>query len=311
MNLTGELSYGRDLKAAGSRSRMSPSRTPMPSQPNPIRTVVLAAIGIACCFLLGWDMMRRSSYHFTPGSGIGYALGLVGGVMMLILIAYPLRKKWQFMQRWGQLRYWFWLHMVFGVLGPVLVIYHTGFHVGSLNAAVALVCMLIVALSGVTGRFIYRHIHHGLYGGKATLAELQAVFASAEVSVHRIPDLVPRIEPTLQAFARAATGQLDSRLARLWRFLTLGYQATRIHRTCVKELRGLLRQHAAVMNEEQLRRHRREAQALIEAYLEQAQRVAQFQTYERLFSAWHVLHIPLVYMLFISAVIHVLAVHMY
>ncbi len=290
---------------------MSSSRAPATSQPNPIRTVVLAVIGVGCCFLLGWDIMRRSYYHFTPASGIGYALGLVGGLMMLILIAYPLRKTLHFMQGWGQLRHWFWLHMVFGVLGPVLVIFHTGFRVGSLNAAVALFCMLVVALSGVTGRFIYRHIHHGLYGRRATLAELQGVFASAEAGVHRIPDLVPRIEPTLQAFARAATEQLDSRLARLWRFVTLRYRAKRIQRTCAKELRGLLRQHAAVMNEEQLRRHRREAQALIEAYLEQAQRVAQFQTYERLFSAWHVLHIPLVYMLFISAVIHVLAVHMY
>jgi hypothetical protein len=39
--------------------------------------------------------------------------------------------------------------------------------------------------------------------------------------------------------------------------------------------------------------------------------VAQFTLYERLFSLWHVLHLPLFYMMVISALLHVLAVHMY
>ncbi len=41
------------------------------------------------------------------------------------------------------------------------------------------------------------------------------------------------------------------------------------------------------------------------------QRVAQFGVFERLFSCWHVLHVPLVYMMVLSAIAHVVAVHMY
>ena len=40
-------------------------------------------------------------------------------------------------------------------------------------------------------------------------------------------------------------------------------------------------------------------------------RVAEFQGYERLFSLWHALHIPLIFMLIIAALIHVIAVNVY
>ena len=42
-----------------------------------------------------------------------------------------------------------------------------------------------------------------------------------------------------------------------------------------------------------------------------AGRVAQFSFYERLFALWHVFHLPIFFMMVISALVHVLAVHMY
>ncbi|MGB5624105.1 MAG: hypothetical protein WBM61_00125, partial [Woeseiaceae bacterium] len=39
--------------------------------------------------------------------------------------------------------------------------------------------------------------------------------------------------------------------------------------------------------------------------------VAQLSFYERLFSLWHVFHMPLFLVLVVSALVHVLAVHMY
>ena len=47
------------------------------------------------------------------------------------------------------------------------------------------------------------------------------------------------------------------------------------------------------------------------AYLRTAQRLAQIHVYQRLFSWWHVLHVPLVWMLVATAIAHVIAVHMY
>jgi hypothetical protein len=49
----------------------------------------------------------------------------------------------------------------------------------------------------------------------------------------------------------------------------------------------------------------------IDSALQAVQRRAQFSTYERLFSLWHVIHIPFLCMLVITAVVHVVAVHIY
>ena len=40
-------------------------------------------------------------------------------------------------------------------------------------------------------------------------------------------------------------------------------------------------------------------------------RVAQFSLYERLFALWHILHLPIFFLMVLSAIVHVLAVHMY
>jgi hypothetical protein len=49
----------------------------------------------------------------------------------------------------------------------------------------------------------------------------------------------------------------------------------------------------------------------VRRYLTAVVRVAQYTAYERLFSFWHLAHIPFVYLLVISAIVHVVAVHAY
>ena len=50
---------------------------------------------------------------------------------------------------------------------------------------------------------------------------------------------------------------------------------------------------------------------LLRDYLGAASAAARFGAVERLFSLWHVAHLPLVVILVLTALFHVLAVHMY
>ena len=136
---------------------------------------VVWSASIVLIAMAWWVYIKASANQldYKPGVGFGYYLGLVGGVMMLLMLLYPVRKHLQFARSWGPLRYWFMLHMIFGIGGPVLVLFHSTFHVRSLNAGVALYSMLLVVASGIIGRFIYKRIHHGLYGRKSNLEELQ------------------------------------------------------------------------------------------------------------------------------------------
>ena len=60
--------------------------------------------------------------------------------------------------------------------------------------------------------------------------------------------------------------------------------------------------------------HRANEEAIrevIRAYIPALVKEVQFSAYERLFSLWHALHVPLFVMLLLTGVMHVVAVHMY
>jgi hypothetical protein len=245
--------------------------------------------------------------YYTPRSNFGFYLGVVGSLMMFALLSYPLRKHVRFMHSWGPLKYWFRWHMVLGILGPTLILFHSTFHLRSLNATIALMSMLIVVISGVIGRFVYTKIHYGLYGSRATLERVQQEFAGRSESMKSRFHMVPRVEEWLKSFERRANQVERSFITMSWHLFALGWKRRLCMFRCTMELRAVLRgrQHP------EFRAGAPEAIRLAKRYLMEAERVAEFTTYERLFSLWHVLHIPLIYLLAASTIFHILAVYMY
>jgi hypothetical protein len=271
--------------------------------------LLLPILVLSCAFI--W-LFARSEYY-TPGDDFGYYLGLVGGVMMLVLLLYPLRKHVSFLNKLGAISHWFRFHMLFGIAGPLLILFHSKFTIGSLNAGVAMGCMLLVAGSGVIGRFMYRRIHHGLYGRRATLQEMQAQLGVQEGDVHSKFHFVPRVETRLKTFGELAHARPDGFLRSTWQFLTISLHARLVHSQCMRDLKKILGSHASQRGWERQKLRRRLATAsdMISSYLIAVRYAAQFSAYERLFSLWHILHVPFVFMLVISGVVHVIAVHMY
>lgn len=271
-----------------------------------------ALLGLVFVLAVLAALVARGGY-FTAGSALGYWLGVAGGVAMLLLFLYPLRKHWRLAAHWGRARGWFALHMILGVAGPLLIVVHSTLHFGSLNATVAFASMTLVAASGLVGRYLYSHIHHGLYGQRATLAEVRAEAGLDSAEVHSKLDFAPAVEQRLERFARRVENIGREGLKRPWRFFLLGFAVWFERRTCNSELARLLRKRALTegWSEAALAKRVRSRTAIVAAYLRAAQRLAQFTVFERLFSWWHVLHVPLVYMLVLSAIAHVIAVHMY
>jgi hypothetical protein len=245
--------------------------------------------------------------HYTPRSNFGFYLGVVGSLMMVALLAYPLRKYVRFMHRWGALKHWFRVHMILGIVGPTLVLFHSTFHVRSTNAAVALFSMLGVVISGVIGRFVYTKIHHGLYGSRVTLEKVREEFVGRSNDAKSRLHFAPRVEQWLQSFERDSM-QLDRTFAsHILSLPTLGLRRRILAFRCGRELRKLLKTE----RHPEFRGGAPEAIQLAVVYLREIQRVAQFSTYERFFSLWHVLHIPLIYILAASTIFHIIAVYMY
>jgi hypothetical protein len=265
---------------------------------------------LATAALLFWGYSFPTEQYITPQSGIGYALGILGGSSMLLLLVYPARKRVRALRFLGTTKHWFQAHMVLGIVGPVLVLFHSNFSLGATNSNVALACMLVVSGSGLFGRYFYTQIHHGLHGRRASLAELKDYAEKLRwvtTNVDFLPDLVARIESAEQAIvarcerlpllARPPVCALSTVLAR-----------RRLRRYVRKALRTSPAAHGA-----QSRSHGllETATGYIDDRLSATRRVVEFSAFERLFSLWHALHLPLFLMLLIAGVVHVVAVHVY
>jgi hypothetical protein len=268
--------------------------------------VILAALIAAA-----WSFSQRGV--FKAGDDVGYWIGVAGGVMMLLLLSYPLRKHLRVFHRWGRVKWWLWVHMLLGIGGPLLILLHSTFRIGSLNAGVALYSMLIVAGSGVVGRFLYVRVNRGLHGEKTTLRQLQARAGLDQSEARSKLQFAPLVEERLMTFERHELAASRSIWTSLRQALVLPLQQWFAYQACVAELKEPLdriAQHRGWSEAEHALR-KRLAKKLVRRFLNGVTRVAQFSAYERLFALWHVAHVPFVYLLAISAIAHVIAVHAY
>jgi hypothetical protein len=264
----------------------------------------LTLLALVCVAVVAFIAMLDA--NFKPGSDFGYNLGLIGSLMMLLLLLYPIRKHVKQMQGWGPLKYWLEIHMIIGVAGPLLVLVHTKFQLGSLNATLAFWSMLIVAISGIFGRFVYTHIHRGLHGIRVSLKDVSGEvekLANPESDLKRLPQVAVDLISKFEKFCEPAHGGW---LMAFWRFSVVvpyrNWTLKRIRSACDQD-EGLSRK----MPHGELER----IEDAVDRYFHGLQQVAQFGTYERLFSLWHVAHVPFVVLLAVSAIYHVIAVHMY
>jgi hypothetical protein len=268
---------------------------------------VLAAAAVA----LGYR--ADTERYISPESGIGYALGILGGSAMLMLLLYPARKRLRWIGFLGSVKSWFQAHMVLGVLGPILILYHSNFSLGATNSNAALLAMLVVAGSGIFGRYFYTRIHFGLYGRRASRSELQAAADELRERVAGskfVPDLLRWLDEAETRLLAWKPGGGPRLLVRPF-FVTLRMhrERWRIARRADAELRAVAAQSPTVAAQQA--QFRSAVRRYVARRLDATRRVAEFESYERLFALWHVLHLPLFFMLLIAGIVHVIAVHVY
>jgi hypothetical protein len=257
-----------------------------------------------------WISVERP---YTPGSNLGYYLGVVGGCMMLSLLVYPLRKYWGRLQFAGSLRAWFLVHIVFGILGPVLVLFHSVFHLRSFNASVAFWSMIVVVASGIIGRFLYIHIYRGLDGRQLTLQELETFLAPRPDEGFHALDLAPQIREEMKAYRTQAFAKDSSAWRQFTRFVAVSLRRQRLAERTDAELRRILRRHAKDQGWSKAKYviEFSAVEDLIGDYLRAVDVTARLAFWERFLAGWAVAHIPVVFILALSAIAHVVAVHTY
>ena len=258
----------------------------------------LVMAGVAAALVFGW--MHRTDRWIDPERGLGYALGIIGGSMMIILLAYPLRKRTRPRSRAvGSVGFWFRFHMLLGLLGPLAILYHSRFTFGALNSAVALGAMIVVTGSGLIGRFFYSRIHRGYSDRKLEIRslkqEMDSLLGNLEAAGLSRAEMLERLH-SFEDRAVAAGGSFWSSARAV---VSLGI-ATRLAEHALRRALPRTGEHDAWV-----------MRSTLSQYFEAARRAAEFAFYDRLLRLWHLLHLPLFILLVAAAILHIVAVHMY
>jgi hypothetical protein len=245
----------------------------------------LAIAGIVAAVLVfedGWGYyttpLRVRAYHaahhaLRPSGTLGQAFGVVGVAMMTVPILYAVRKRWARAERLGGMKGWLDVHIFCGTVGPVLVTFHAAM---KFNGAISVAywSMIAVVLSGFVGRYLYIRIPRSIRGTELSYAEIESQAAGM-----------------LAEAAAAGVAVTDLSGIRGSRGPRGRWERERAYRLLVEQ--GLDPDRAA-----QVVRLAAERAILL-------RRLSRLSGTRRLFALWHVFHLPLVYVMFGIALVHI------
>lgn len=264
---------------------------------------------IAAALGAGW--LFRDQLRIEAEEGIGYWLGIAGVGCVLLLLIYPVRKRIPGLRLIGTVPAWFHFHMALGLLAPTLILFHAGFRAVSVNAAIALTSMLVVAGSGLLGRMLYVRIHRNLAGKRA---EVRAMAQDAGLlrktlvqEFAEVAEISERLEATLHKPRPHVFSALGYALATSARITVARRRMLDALRRGSRRV-ALGRQPGARASAKRLRR---DGKLLVKAYCRQLRQASYLTFFERLFALWHVVHMPLFLLMVVAVVIHIVAVHLY
>lgn len=258
----------------------------------------LVFVMVAAAIVFGW--MDRGYAGINPEQGFGYALGIVGGSCMIILLAYPVRKRTRTRTRaLGSVGFWFRFHMLLGLLGPLAILYHARFSWGALNSAVALAAMIIVAGSGLIGRFFYSRVHRGYSDRKLEIRTLEVDMDKMLSVIGSHQDLRTTMLAQLKPFEQRAVSAGANFWSSARSVIILGWDTRRAERSVKLSLNLPASGSAEIVR------------TSIQEYFKAVRRAAEFAFYDRLLRLWHLFHLPLFFLLVAAAILHIVAVHMY
>ena len=273
------------------------------------RVVMVITAAIVGLIAYGWSQWSqinfRASFDFT------YNSGLIGGILMLLTLLYALRKRIKVMKKIGGMEGWYYFHLIGGVVGPFVIIFHSAFSLRSINSTMAFVAMMMVVVSGLFGRYIYTRIGYGLHSKIDTIKETESTLIE---SIRKYQsEFVENIERRLSTFALACLAGPKSFYKLPLRFLAIRAAAATCYVTASEDMARMLKTHAREQGwtMQVYKNLLDEEKRLLREHINAVVQIAHVHVYERILVRWRILHIPLLYILFITGCAHVLAVHMY
>lgn len=243
----------------------------------------------------------------------GHGAGWCGAALMaLSLLIIPRKKKWFTL---GSLRLWYRLHVVFGITGPFLIVLHAyGKYHGF--GGLTFLCMWAVLMTGIIGHYLYRRLPEEIEVRSAQrlkllerLAEVEAALSAFGVDREGLKEELSRAGPLsrLSADSVDSTGSAGRMLPRpglsknpasiipLWR--EFGYSRRKL-----RDLGSRVRNQAASEHRTATLRERE-----LLGLLDLERDTGMLLVLNEIFSVWRKVHVPLSWLMWWTAGLHLYA----
>lgn len=217
-----------------------------------------------------------------PGSAFGLWLGTCGFLLMLATeTLYTFRKRLKWFQ-WGATRRWLQFHIFTGIVGPFLVLLHTGGQYHGLAGVTAAFTVILVA-SGFLGRYVYTALPRGIDGQELDGQTIQERLDGIDESLRDCG-----LEPGHLKSPWDQVGMMGVLLRPLLQWRAWARRRQLAHAAARGSQRRAARIHHLLRERDRL--------------VGQVRRVASAR---RLLAMWHLIHIPLGAALFTLAFLHI------
>ncbi len=127
--------------------------------------LLLILVGTTAVLLArGWDfytmdlqdrVMHDDYRVLSPGSIVGHGYGIVGTFLILTNLLYLVRRRVARLRLLGSMEAWLNMHVVTGLVGSLLILFHSAFQLRTPIATVTSASLSMVVLTGVIGRYFY------------------------------------------------------------------------------------------------------------------------------------------------------------
>lgn len=249
---------------------------------------------------LGERMRHDLHAVLRPSGDVGQTAGVLTFAGFLFLWLYPLRKRLGGAARWaGGVARWLEVHIVVGLTLPLLGAVHAAWRFDGI-IGLGYWAMLIVAASGVIGRYVYARIPRDRSGLELGAEELAQQRRQLLLELTQVTGLEREVvESILAADPVPARGSnVVSTLSRM-------VQDDLLRRRAVATLSARLKSLEHVEVDAQ---KLRTVAALARRQMALTQQARLLGETQRIFRHWHTLHRPVALTAFVAVTIHVVVV---
>jgi hypothetical protein len=254
----------------------------------------------------GDRLFSEKHKELGPSGVIGLKLGMLGVGLFACLYAYPVRKRWKWLQRFGKTKHWLDFHILLGISVPLIITLHSSLKFQGI-AGVAYWLMMAVMLSGFVGRYIYAQIPKSFNETALTLDEIEKLSASLSTDLDKQTLLAPaelqRVLKMPDAFQVERMSLFRALTAMVWRDVTLPFRTSRLRRAAVTSFSENCRTLFGFRSS-----GNRELENAIRLVKRQGRlnaKLAFLGRANQMFQLWHVVHRPFSYSFAVLACLHI------